>query len=201
MQLWTIQSAEVWQILQRNKVLRAKREHVIQSWDSDYNLPAYDWLRERMTERVGPPPEPDIYPMWAYFQFADAKHRCPDLRRVRSWHPRGKQMLLLELGVDENRVLLSDYYDWHYVLNDYYFGLSEAENIDFENADHPAEVARALKFESWLRCLDMDFHAPGYSSPRDEKTIQATIWELRVEDVVGVREFVGSGTPSRFSWS
>ena len=187
-----------WEAIQREKVLRATRRHVVDTGMGEYNLPAYNWLREQMIERVGPPPELDIYPIWAYFQFNDARHRRPDLRRVRSWHPRGEQQVLMELKIDENRVLLSDYVDWHYVLNDWYFAPSEAESEAFEAANHPEEVARAMKLESWTKCLDMDFHAPDISSPRDEKTIQATFWELRLEDVIEVHPFEGSGNPTKF---
>ncbi len=198
MQLWTIHSLAVWEILQRDKVLRATREHVIQNWEGDFMLRPYDWLRERMVERVGTPPEPDIYPMWTYFQYWDAQQRRPDLRRIRHQYPRGKRQVLLELKVDEGRVLLSDHGDWHYVLNDYYFPTSEADSDAFENANHPEEVARAMKLESWQKCLDLDFHEPYVSSPRDEKRIQATMWELRLEDVVRVRQFEGSSNPAIF---
>lgn len=199
MQLWTIQSLAFWEALQREKVLRTTRQHVIDLGMGEYNFPSYDWLCEQMIERIGPRPEPGIYPMWAYFQFAGAKKRRPDLRRVRSWHRRGEQHVLIELKVDEKRVLLSDYDDWHYVLNDWYFALSEAEKESFKKANHPEEVARTLKLGSWQRCLDMDIDMPEFSSPRDEKIIQATFWEIRLEDVVGVRQFEGSSNPAQFS--
>ncbi|BCM90423.1 hypothetical protein IAD21_02275 [Abditibacteriota bacterium] len=204
MQLWTIQSLAVWEILQRDKVLRCTRQHVIDSWwpeavESIFR--SYDWLREQMIERIGPPPEPDIYPMWAYFQYWDAKQRRPDLRRIRCQYPRGEQHFQLELEVDEKRVLLSDHGDWNYVLSDYYFPSNEGGLEEFEDAGHPEEVTRMMKLESWQKCLDMDFHAPDISSPRDEKRIQATFWELRLEDVVGVRQFEGSGNPAIFGKS
>ncbi len=194
MTLWKIESLTVWHKLQQESVLRARREHI----DADF-LNAYDWLRGQMTPRIGPPPEPDVYPMWAYFQFASATKRRPDLRRISSGYSRDQTMVLVELGVEESRVLLSDYHDWHYVLNDQYFPVSLDDFESFASANHDEETARQLKLRSWPRIFDLDFRAPEVTSPRDEKTIQATFWELRLEDVASLREFRGRGNPKNFA--
>lgn len=199
MQLWTIQPFRVWQEWQREGALCARSEHVTASWWGRDNLNAYNWLREQMIERIGPPPEADFYPTWAYFQFADATRRRPDLRTVRSWHPRGARVVLLELRADASHVLLSDFETWHYVLNDWYLPVSEEDGEAFEAASHPDEIASRLKRASWVRCLDLAWEAPGIASAREEKTIQATFWQLPLTDVVSVREFTGRGNPQQFA--
>lgn len=142
MQLWTIQPFSLWEELQRKKLLRTRLEHVTASWWGRDNLLSYNWLRQQMIERIGPPPEADVYPMWAYFQWHDAKHRRPDLRSVASWSRHGSKMVLLELKVEESRVLLSDYETWQYVLNDWYLPLSEKDGEAFEAVSHSDELAR-----------------------------------------------------------
>jgi hypothetical protein len=69
--------------------------------------PAYDWMRWRMLARI--PTARGRYPMW-FWPIAGCDW-APQL----SWSVKGDVVLLVDLPSDE--VLLSDFGDWHAVLN------------------------------------------------------------------------------------
>ena len=43
--------------------------------------------------------------------------------------------------------------------------------------------------ESWNRIFDLDWTAPGITSPSKEKSIQATLWELSLNNVTRYDQF------------
>ncbi len=109
----------------------------------------------------------------------------------------------IEFEVNDRLVLLSDFELWHYVLNYWYLPKSLRDADDFE-----AELSRrGLSFyrtkplrdralhrriaESWNRIFDLDWadKARGIAHPRASKCIQATLWELKRDQVREVRFF------------
>ena len=86
--------------------------------------------------------------------------------------------MLLELAVEPERVLLSGYGDWHFVLSDWHL-LSEGHEPPPEPPG-PEERAR-----SWERIFDVD-------AIRETNTIQACWERLDLADVVRVTEAVGA---------
>ena len=78
MKLWTIQPLEVCHLVQQNGVYRCD--------PSLFSMPEfskqYDWLAERMADKIGPPPVGVKYPVWAWYM-QNGKNRKPDLRTER----------------------------------------------------------------------------------------------------------------------
>ena len=126
MQLWTIQPPEVYHMVMDTGVYRCDpfQSGMLQSFDESkvgieldqQFAESYDWLVRQMEKRIGPRPKGVIYPVWAWYQFAYQKK--PDLRRERwsNGNPGEKQACIL-LDVPEREVLLSDFGNWHHVLN------------------------------------------------------------------------------------
>lgn len=192
MLLWTIQAVDAWKKFQQSGVLSGKRQYV-----DPYFLDAYQWLVEQMKTRIGPQPESDAFPIWAWYQWEGRKKK-PDLRSG-GYLPKGEWGVSIEFEVCDKRVLLSDFDLWHYVLNYWYLPRSLAEGDRFE-----AELAeRGLSFyaskplpdinyhrqivESWQRIFDLDWHEEEITAR--PKSIQATLWELRLDDVRAIRTF------------
>lgn len=189
MKLWTIQSTHAWAELMQNGVLRAKRRHIAhESWQS-----AYEWMARKMNSQIGPPPEPDCYPIWAWYQW-EGHRKKPDLR-YRAHIGKGEQGVRLEIDCPDSRAVLSNFDLWHYVLNYWYVPTSEADGLAFE-----AELAgRGLSFfhqkplpdesyhrsivDSWDRIFDLEWIELDICEPRDEVSIQATLWEIRLDQV------------------
>ncbi len=108
--------------------------------------------------------------------------------------------------MDDRRVLLSDFDLWHYVLNYWYLPASErdvnafekklaAVGLSFYKFTHSNPLPHAQyrrKIErSWERIFDVTWADKRrvIANTPEKKSIQATLWEICLEDVVEVKEF------------
>ena len=194
--LWTIQSPEAWAQLEQDGVLRSKHRHVAEAtW-----LPAYEWMAGSMKSRIGSPPEPECLPIWAWYQWDGTERKKPDLRAA-GHLGRGEDGVRIEFEHAGDCVLLSDFCLWHYVLNYWYLPSTETEGEAFETElathglsffdqkplPHPEYHARVVR--SWNRIFDLDWVEPDISDPKERKAIQATVWELSLDQVRHSRHF------------
>jgi hypothetical protein len=160
---------------------------------------AYAWMISRMRERLGPPPEPEGFPVWAWYRYGGKRRPRPDLR-CRAHLPRGERGVRVEFECSEAGVLLSDIDSWGLVLGSAYVTTSEADDATFHaelrarGLDHgnrwsdPDVAAKIVK--SWHRIFHLDQYDSDWLRPPDERMIQATLWEVRIEWVKKVTEFV-----------
>lgn len=211
MELWTLQHPDVWKALQEDGIWHAKDSLIGFPEEEDsafvHTHYAYKWYAKQMAKRIGPPPKGVHFPIWADFKRFGQMSGKPDMRAER-WVYQGS-IDRLHLEIDEKRVLLSDLDDWHAPLNYWYLSKSKKDDDSFDEwcktlgVDHRdicnwnkdsfalREVRNKVE-QSWLLMFDLD-------SPRDEdwhfpnikRSIQATFWELRIEDVVGWERFQG----------
>jgi len=182
MKLWSIQTKEAFEVLQSTGVLRACPDFI-----DPWHLSAYNWLACQMKEIIGSPPRDVRYPIWAWHT-VDWMQKKPDLRKsLFNAQPEGS--VCLELEIDNSRVLLSDFENWHFVLNDWYY--SEAHNKkEFDEAECyfeslPSEQQKTVKEVSWKKIFDIQPFENGWI--RKGMLVQATFWELRLSDVTAVR--------------
>ena len=183
--LWTSQEEAVYNELLKTGVYRC-----------DLNLSSmkdcrekYDWLVRQMKQRIGPPPDKVTYPVWAWYQ-QQGKHRKPDLRRER-WEVGcdGERFACLEIEIPDREVLLSDFDAWCMLLSDFLISDTEQEGCCLEaqyEALSPSEKRR-MKDKNWERVFDLSPLNNGWA--RRGYEIQATFWELRLEQVRDVRFF------------
>lgn len=180
MRLWTIQTDAAYRILQETGKLSGTRGTVIE----ESFLPAYDWLRKQMSQRIGPPPTPEAYPIWGWYQY-EGRSGKPDMRRfrndLRAAGPAGLWRLKLE--VPDEQVLLSDFDLWHFPLNRWYLSVSE-EDYDAHDTCTQEEMEK-----SWELIFHLDMPANDWNSA-PQKTIQGTFWELTQYMVVAAEHFV-----------
>ncbi|MGE3326377.1 MAG: DUF3841 domain-containing protein [Acidimicrobiia bacterium] len=88
--------------------------------------------------------------------------------------------VLLTVRVPRGRVLLSDFADWHFVLNDAPFvAVRDGESVEeWESRSDAVEAAgRAIVERTWEAIFDPDMWQEGGD-------LQATIREIRASDVV-----------------
>jgi hypothetical protein len=122
-----------------------------------------------------------------------AYDRVADLRRAEFRAYNGNQVCL-ELEVSENMVPLSNEDMWHIVLNGGYYGnCSNEREMEIEDAwfdNLPIEEQSSVKLKSWGKIFNV---FPPYDDPWESrgKYIQATFWELRLDQVVDLRHFKG----------
>ena len=117
--------------------------------------------------------------------------------------PPGDRGVRIEFAISDRLVLLSDFDLWHYVLNYWYLPESQKDDEDFESElsrrglsfykDKPLRnaVFHRKITESWVRIFDLDWtdRNRGIAHPRTRKSIQASLWELRRDQVRDVRFF------------
>jgi len=200
MVVWSILTEQAWNELQQRGRLRVARRHVMQEF-----LAPYAWMAKQMERTLRTPrPSASAMPVWAWYQW-EGERRKPDLR-IAGYLPKGEPGVRVECQVAEERVLLSDFDLWHYVLNYCYLPKSEKDGKAFEkkldrdglsfygyNHQHPLPHTgyRQEIERSWERMFDLTWVDRGQAiaSPPKKKSIQATLWELVLDDVVRVREF------------
>lgn len=215
MLLYSVQPLSVWNALSEGRVVTATpfdndpqiREGADPSWRE-----AYTWLSEQMRARcIASLPDESVpaFPMWAWHWYNGMNSRKPDLRTrtMRDWSLT-QRMVLLNLDVDDSRVLLSDYDGWHWCLNYWYLARAretQAFQRDVKNAlgtsyfktkPLPDPVYDAKLRKSWERMFDLNAMRPILETPMKKQIVQATLWQLAKTDVVAAVEF-GLHQPSR----
>lgn len=191
MRLWTIQPEIVYELIKTDKVFccNPSKSEFMKEWGFSN---AYDWIADQMKLRIGKPSGGIKYPIWAWHTLY-WKHQKPDLRRMEFRNYRGNQVCI-EFEIPSQKVLLSDEELWHLVLSDSYIYNSnnekkfEVENEWFESLSKHEQ--KMYKEKSWEQIFNI-------STPIDTEWnrcgmfIQATIWELRLEQIISVRYFKG----------
>jgi hypothetical protein len=188
MRLWTVQDKAAYDCLCKNSVLRCDAQLAELLREKAFKC-SYDWLAAQMKTRVGEPPADVLYPIWAWY-LLNGKNAKPDLRRCEFRGFSGENYII-EAEIPDGEVLISDEEMWHLVLNDGYFGKG-AEKSDggkeYEEDEAwfdslPPDEQEHVKRESWENIFN--------SSRCPWVFVQATFWELRQEQVVSVRRFIG----------
>lgn len=194
MKLWTIQTLEAWKELQSSGVLHT-RQNQIDSFHKDY-LSSYKWMMEQMNVKIGAASSKGLFPIWAWYQWDGKKRAKPDLRAIRWHHPVGEHNVCIEFICKDEFVLLSDFVLWHHVLNSCFLPKSEDDDNAFEkrfaNVKIPDAIGHKIIEQSWQRIFDIDWEDPWISFPRKKKSIQATLWEIRLDMVTDITHFIGS---------
>ena len=99
MKLWTIQPVEVWREIQDKGVYRCNPSLIPLDLDEEYK-----WLIRKMADKIGPPPEGVLYPVWAWYK-QNGKHRKPDLRSKRWGYGSGNEdYTCIEIEIPDEKV-------------------------------------------------------------------------------------------------
>lgn len=173
---------------------KAARERSIADGDADWwdgISPAYEWMMGEMEHAGMPRPDPDAAPLWAWARWVDSKgraHTRPD-RRYPGFRNQYDGLDLLHLQVDENRVLCTDFDQYHCVINNWPCAPLDAgawppEEYDRwldEHWDDPAEKKR------------LQYRENAIADPKrlPDRWIQACLWTITPHDVVDIRPACG----------
>ena len=193
--LWTIQREEAWEQLNERGYITGAIDYIDPDW-----LSSYRWMTDQMKERIGHPPCKNKFPIWAWYQWQDLKKKKPDLRS--SGHlSRNDKGVRIEFKCHENAVLLSDFELWHFVLNYWYLpeSMDEGDKFDaelkrqglsyFETKPLLSQKYHQRIVKSWDKIFDIDWNEPGLTFTKDKKSIQATVWQLKMDQVQSYKHF------------
>jgi len=198
MKVWTIQEPVIWETLQAEGVWRTSFPYVCDAWPV-----AYRWMAKQLALRSEPPSFDEQAPIWVWSQWNGVKKTKPDLRS-RGYLMPGTSGVRLELDIDENRVLLSDFLLWHTPLMNHYIGTSARDDEQFykkiekaglddlrrESLSLLPQEWRSRIEDSWVKIFDLAWEDRYFVTAMADKSIQGVMWELRLEDVRNVTHFV-----------
>ena len=184
--LWTIQPVEIMDIINTTGEFYCDKKS-----SANYSelKDAYDWLVSKMDERNITHPSNIELPLWAWHT-RDWKHKKPDLR-LAEYTKRGQRCVCIEFEIPDEDVLLSDYDNWHYVLNNAWF--DDAKSDDEWDALHewydklPSDEKVRLRIKSWNKVFDVIPYDDGWDSKG--RYVQATFWKLTSNMIKDVRYF------------
>lgn len=196
MKLWTIQPVEWYEKLLTDKVIHSERKYL--EIENNF-LRSYEWMISQMEQRAGRKPKINSFPIWAWFQYNNSQNKRPDLRSS-GFLPKGTKGVRIEFEKPEEKVLLSDFNLWAYVLNywhipdseiedDWFDNLLTSEGINFIDKENYSQKLKQIVEQSWDKVLDMDYYREYNSEPFESKPIQATFWTLSIDEVKKVDFF------------
>lgn len=162
---------------------------------------AYEWLIEKMEEKIGKRPEGVEYPIWAWYR-SYGKNKKPDLRRseYRTIGKPGEKWICIELELNEDEVVLSDEPAWTVsALNGCPFNNSSSEeeweeiNERFKQIAKEAlsegdpEKYRNVVKESWNHVFNIEPFSNEWFSRGEH--VQATFWKIKKEQIKNITYF------------
>ena len=191
MRLWTSQTIEFYNELMEKGIAYCTRVSEF-AQENDF---AYRWIAEQTRKRIGEPPMPEIkLPVWAWYQYDSAKSNKPPKS------PRNIQegvSAYMEIELPDNEVVLSEYNNWHAVLN-----LCPLTNwkrigkktdlldkkagrlLDFN--EYPIEIQKEIE-NSWEAIFDLDRRDKDVGRKhKRNRSIQATFWMLKLEHIISI---------------
>jgi len=200
MQLWSIINQEQYDYIQKNGYLHSDGSKI---WP-DFKSP-YKWLIGQMIKKIDPPPKNVTYPIWAWAQWEGESRKKPDIRTLR--HSCGNGTFYrIELEIPKERIVLSNFIDWHHVLNSSYLAFSEIEDDKFDNRlmtknleygnwdNYPNDIQNVIT-ESWERIFDfISVRQYCYGGEIKDREIQATFWVLYNNDIKKIDKFESKET-------
>lgn len=146
--VWSVQHRDALRVAHRTGRLSGNHGHVFgryrdpQPDDPDPPSP-YDWMRRRMVERM--PGFSGDYPVWAWLKRPSTR---PSVWRQAA----GEAPVLVSAIVPRQRILLSDFDDWHAVPNNGHVSRTEPESAAVEAAGAPTAAQRRA---GWTRIFQV----------------------------------------------
>ncbi|WP_017814637.1 DUF3841 domain-containing protein [Paenibacillus shenyangensis] len=161
---WTVQSLSAWEQAQQHGFLEGHIDHI--SYPE-----AYRWMMDQMIERL--PFYDGSYPVWVWKE-------KPDLLQLNHFTGR-EQCVCLTLSLHPLNVLLSDFQEWHAVLNNTFNAADQGEWEEFQ-----AGNSLLSKEQSWLRIFDLKRQLDADWPGTQERRLQGVTGRVRLQQVLKV---------------
>lgn len=163
---WTLQNENAWEIFREQGYLEGIREYA--GYPDEYQ-----WMMKQMKKRLlnynGE------YPIWLW-------PKKPDMRSTGHFNSQTR-CVRITLELDDKDVLISDFMEWHIVLNDGFNADNEQEYDDFY-----AGRLSITKEESWERIFDFQrSQDPEWVGTRD--WLQGVTGRVLLNNVKKVEQF------------
>lgn len=174
--LWTIQPVEIYKLIQQQGyyVCQPDKSECLKEFGFK---DAYNWLVQKMKEKIGEPPNDVEYPVWAWHTW-NWKNKKPDLRVPRG--KRGEELVCMEIEIPDKDVVLSDFDSWHYVLNNWHHNYAKNEEEWDQLEDWIDSLPEEEKQKEIIKSWDNIFNINPINDQWiiQGQNIQATFWKL-----------------------
>ena len=187
--LYTYQNKEAVDILKKTGVLRLKKEDEYltslanHQENAAYNFKrAFDFVIYSMRKRLAPPKNSDTYyPIWAWQKIEGSE--VPS----KLWDDNHHGKIRLKISIDEERFLASDFDMFCFLLaGGLYFDINKKEHDKYENKIFEPDEFYYPNYENMF--ILHRKRSNRYAFNYKHETIQATFWELFIEDVIEMVE-------------
>lgn len=175
--LWTIQPVFIYEEIMEKGFYKADGRKI-----DKFFKPSYRWLCNEMIEKIGPPPKNVSYPVWAWHT-RNFKRKKPDLRSS-EYGNRGEKLVCMEIDIPDDKVLLTDFDAWHFVLNKWHLDTDcwdeekWEENEKWLNSLSQSDKEKEI-IKSWQGIYNLSPKETSWNCRG--KWIQATFWILKKE--------------------
>ncbi|WP_460044589.1 DUF3841 domain-containing protein [Pseudomonas sp. S2_H01] len=185
-QCWTLMERSIWLMLEAEGELTCP---IREANDDPVFQDAYAWMKGSMASAGIYPPGPDLSPWWCWVR-REQNHPEPYIEDTEGLH----DPVVLELSIPAEKIVLSCFDLWHFVLNKCYVWASELDEQDFDRAQESAEEGSdaAVQLQqrmqkSWSAVFELDQCAVDMG-PLEAKSIQGCFWKLSLAYVTAVIE-------------
>ena len=175
-----------WELLKANGALTCPVE---QACDDPIFQRAYTWMKASMAQAGLPAPAVDVSPWWCWVR-KEEHHPGPYIEDLHGLD----DPIVLQLSIPAERVVLSCFDLWHFVINRCYVWDSEADEMEFDQAwaaaqnDKAALTALEERMQtSWSAIFELDQDRVDMGR-LEAKSIQGCFWVLRHEYLTAVLE-------------
>lgn len=185
MKLFTIQKEYKWLEFQKTGILRADDKIICE----ESFIESYFWIEDKMHKLLPKPDIKTIHPIWAWYRYC-GKNK-PDLRK--SGHiEKGEIGYRIEFEINDDKVLLTDFSNWHLILN-----ASEQDRInkkfifchlDEINQDYLESLLND-GFEIIENQIVLNWDNIILEKKSHVRDIQATLWHVNISQVINVDKF------------
>lgn len=169
MKFWTIQTVEAWNQAVSKGYLVGHREYIFEDF-----LDGYLWMMSEMKKRL--PHYSGEFPIWLWT-------KKPDLRLGGKLN-RGQHGVLLEVELNHDDVLISDFMAWHIVLSNGFLALTEEEDNEFNKG-----TLSMTKEQSWSRIFDYQ-EIKRFEYWVGEEKLQAVTGKIEISRLKKIKEFI-----------
>jgi hypothetical protein len=209
MRVWTIQKPGMLETLEKTGVYRADTAKVLEDrilapevlLEDDYVIWSYRYMARQMVKRIGSPPPGVEFPVWVWVQWRGPDHPRPDLR-VASHGPKGLEMVMIELEVNDSTVLVSDLSLWFFPFGGHYLPYPRGSEAEWNRVlkarglktrwghdkNLPPDL-QAMKEDSWEAVFNLGCRATSITDKASQKVFQGCLWEIRKDMIRGVKRF------------
>lgn len=169
---YSIQTKEAWDMANKQKCLQGNPAYIC---FEDFEE-SYSWMMEQMSKRL--PRYRGERPIWLWLE-------KPDMRQ--SLHAETNSAIVrLTIQLEEEDVLVSDFEDWHFVLNNSYLAYSEAEYEEYKRGE-----AKHGKPDTWVRIFEMERDVEeAWAGKEEDRRFQGVTGKIPINAITKVEHFI-----------